>query len=86
MKKIILGLSIPFLCATIFAQRVDLDRFNFTATYRDFPDEPLPAPYKTFNVRIEAAPSLGLGYTSANLENIINIEGLKKVSGTGHGE
>lgn len=84
MKKIIFGLSIPFLCLSLFAQRVDLDRFNFTATYRDFPDEPLPAAYKTFNVRIEAAPSLGLGYTAGNLENIIAIEGLKKVTGTGH--
>jgi hypothetical protein len=84
MKKFIFGICIPFLYLGLFAQRVDLDRFNFTATYRDFPDEPLAAAYKTFNVRIEAAPSLGLGYTSANLENIINIEGLKKVTGTGH--
>src|SRR4030095_10077825 len=84
MKKISFGLLIPFLCLSLFAQRVDLDRFNFTATYRDFPDEPLPASYKTFNVRIEAAPSLGLGSTAANLDNIISIEGLKKVNGTGH--
>jgi hypothetical protein len=84
MKKISFGLLIPFLCLSLFAQRVDLDRFNFTATYRDFPDEPLPAAYKTFNVRIEATPSLGLGFTTSSLENIISIEGLKKVNGTGH--
>src|SRR6266487_1739295 len=84
MKKIIFTLFTYLLCITLFAQRVDLDRFNFTASYRDFPDEPLPANYKTFNVRIEAAPSLGLGYTAGTLENIIRIEGLKKVSGTGH--
>jgi hypothetical protein len=84
MKKIIFTLFTYLLCITLFAQRVDLDRFNFTASYRDFPDEPLPATYKTFNVRIEAAPSLGLGYTAGTLENIIRIEGLKKVNGTGH--
>jgi hypothetical protein len=70
--------------ASVFAQRVDLDRFNFTASFRDFPDEPLPNEYKTYNIRIEASPSLGLGYSASNLENLINIEGLKKVTGTGH--
>ena len=84
MKKIIFTLFAYLSCISLFAQRVDLDRFNFTASYRDFPDEPLPASYKTFNVRIEAAPSLGLGYTAGTLENIIRIEGLKKVNGTGH--
>jgi hypothetical protein len=84
MKKIVSTLFTYLLCITLFAQRVDLDRFNFTASYRDFPDESLPETYKTFNVRIEAAPSLGLGYIAGNLENIIRIEGLKKVNGTGH--
>lgn len=84
MKKIVVTVFslVSFIC--LFAQRVDLDRFNFTASYRDFPDEPLPAAYRTFNVRIEAAPSLGLGYSASNLESIIRVEGLKKVIGTGH--
>jgi len=84
MKKLVLSLCTSLALASIFAQRVDLDRFNFTASFRDFPDEPLPNEYKTYNVRIEAAPSLGLGYSASNLENLINIEGLKKVTGTGH--
>ncbi|HET9433480.1 MAG TPA: hypothetical protein VFO37_06965, partial [Chitinophagaceae bacterium] len=84
MKKLILVLCTTLLFISVFAQRVDLDRFNFTASYRDFPDEPLPVEYKTYNVRIEATPSLGLGYSATNLENLISIEGLKKVTGTGH--
>lgn len=84
MKKLILVLLTSFVFTSIFAQRVDLDRFNFSASFRDFPDDPLPSEYKTYNVRIEAAPSLGLGYSAANLENMISIEGLKKVTGTGH--
>jgi hypothetical protein len=84
MKKPLLIFLNTFLFVSIFAQRVDLDRFNFTASYRDFPNEPLPADYKTYNVRIEASPSLGLGYSAVNLENMIIIEGLKKVAGTGH--
>jgi len=84
MKKLVLTLSISLIFASVFAQRVDLDRFNFTASFRDFPDEPLPIEYKTYNIRIEASPSLGLGYSISNLENMISIEGLKKVTGTGH--
>ena len=84
MKKPILILCASLLFASAFAQRVDLDRFNFTASFRDFPDEPLPNEYKTYNIRIEASPSLGLGYSVSNLENMISIEGLKKVTGTGH--
>src|SRR6185436_5879348 len=84
MKKPILVLCTSLLFVSAFAQRVDLDRFNFTASYRDFPNEPLPNEFKTYNVRIEASPSLGLGYSASNLENLINIEGLKKVTGTGH--
>ena len=84
MKKLVLTQCTLLFFAAVFAQRVDLDRFNFTASFRDFPDEPLPNEYKTYNVRIEASPSLGLGYSASNLENLINIEGLKKVTGTGH--
>ena len=84
MKKPLLILLNTLVFSSVFAQRVDLDRFNFTASYRDFPNEPLPAEYKTYNIRIEASPSLGLGYSASNLENMISIEGLKKVTGTGH--
>jgi hypothetical protein len=84
MKKLVLIILTSIGFFPVFAQRVDLDRFNFTASFRDFPDDPLPTEYKTYNVRIEAAPSLGLGYSAANLENMISIEGLKKVTGTGH--
>lgn len=84
MKKL-LCLLITFSITTVFfGQRVDLDRFNFTTSFRDFPDEPLPDEFRTYNLRIEAAPSLGLGYTANNLDQMINIEGLRKVEGTGH--
>lgn len=84
MNRLIFTLFAFIVACSVSAQRVDLDRFNFTASYREFPDEPLPTAYKTFNVRIEAAPSLGLGYSTVNLENSVLIDGLKKVSGTGH--
>lgn len=84
MKNYYLVLVFAFITSTITAQRVDLDKFNFSVSYRDFPVNPLPEDYKTYNVRIEASPSLGLGYTTQNMSNDFFIEGLKRVEGTGH--
>jgi hypothetical protein len=84
MKKLFTFLAFTLFISGVDAQRVDLDRFNFSASYRDFPENPLPDAYKTYNVRLEASPSLGLGYSAKNLENTILVEGLKKVEGTGH--
>src|SRR5215471_11673391 len=80
MKKTILLPVFLLLLLSSRAQRVDLDKFNFTVSYRDFPEEPLPSDYKTFNLRIEATPSLGY----LNLDNGFEIEGMKRVPGTGH--
>lgn len=77
----ILGLT---AITTLFAQRVDLDKFTYSVTYREFPDEPLPREYKTYNVRVESAPSVRGGYNEASLGDQIDISGFKKVTGTGH--
>jgi len=84
MKNIFTLLFTALAVVVVKAQRVDLDRFNFSVSYRHFPENPLPPSYKTYNVRIEASPSLGLGYTTAGLSDNILIEGLKKTEGTGH--
>jgi hypothetical protein len=84
MKKLISTLIFLTTVVFAFAQRVDLDKFNFTAIYRNFPADPLKQEYKTYNVRIEAAPSVQSGVNMAYLYDGINIEGLKKVPGTGH--
>ncbi len=84
MKKIFTLVAFILFISSVIAQRVDLDRFNFSVSYRDFPEDPLPEMYKTYNIRLEASPSLGLGYSTANLTNNIQIEGLRKVEGTGH--
>ena len=59
MKRTILLLVYFLSFITINAQRVDLDKFNFTVSYREYPSEPLPSDYKTYNLRVEASPSLG---------------------------
>ncbi|MDP4292520.1 MAG: hypothetical protein Q8908_15685 [Bacteroidota bacterium] len=84
MKKLFALSGFMLFISAVYAQRVDLDRFNFSVSYRDFPENPLPQAYKTYNVRLEASPSLGLGYSVLNLENNILVEGLRKVEGTGH--
>ena len=84
MRRIFTLFLFLFTIAGSNAQRVDLDKFNFTVSFRNFPAEPLPQAYKTYNIRIEAAPSLGVGYSTSNLTNEILIEGLKKTEGTGH--
>lgn len=84
MKKITLLLCSLVLLISVNAQRVDLDKFGFTTSYRDFPEEPLPENYKTYNIRLEASPSLSLGFSTQNLASEIEIEGLKRVDGTGH--
>lgn len=84
MKGTVLTSLLFLLVFQAVAQRVDLDKFRFSVAYRDFPDEPLPEPYKTYNVRIEASPTLGVGYDQGNLEQLVDIQGLKHVTGTGH--
>jgi hypothetical protein len=84
MKKLFILSGFILSISAIYAQRVDLDRFNFSVSYRDFPENPLPEAYKTYNVRLEASPSLGLGYSAQNLKDNILVEGLKRVEGTGH--
>lgn len=71
-------------CQSLFAQRVDLDKFGFTASFRNFPDDPLPDAYRTYNVRIEAVPSLANSAEVANAVQLLDIAGMKKVAGTGH--
>ena len=84
MKNLFTLLVLTFFVSSVYAQRVDLDRFNFSVSYRDFPENPLPEAYKTYNVRLETSPSLELGYSIQNMEDNVAIEGLKKVEGTGH--
>lgn len=85
MKTALITLFCLIALTQVNAQRVDLDRFNFTAAYRNYPEDPLPNDFKTYNVRVEASPSLGLGYSAASqYAGQIEIEGLKKTEGTGH--
>lgn len=71
------------LSAALYAQKVDLDRFNFTFSYRDLPNEPLSPDYNTYSVKVNC--SLDMRSQFPDLVEQISIEGWKKVPGeTGH--
>ncbi|HSC38047.1 MAG TPA: hypothetical protein VLD19_09260, partial [Chitinophagaceae bacterium] len=67
-----------------FAQKVDLDRYNFQGSYRSLPQKPLDASYKTFSVRVEATSSVKDGFSEGSMIDAVNIEGLKKLTGNAH--
>ncbi|MBS1566958.1 MAG: hypothetical protein JST39_21430 [Bacteroidetes bacterium] len=67
-----------------FAQKVDLDRYNFQGSYRALPLKPLDASYKTYSIRVEATSAVKDGFSEMSMRDGINIDGLKKISENGH--
>lgn len=67
-----------------FAQKVDLDRYNFQGSYRSLPQKPLDASYKTYSVRVEATSSVKDGFSEMSMRDGVNIDGLKKIPENGH--
>jgi hypothetical protein len=58
MKTTFLMLLAMLFGVPALAQRTDLDRFNFTARYRNLPARPLDTAYKTYSLRVEAGNML----------------------------
>jgi len=67
-----------------FAQKVDLDRYNFQGSYRSLPQRPLDASYKTYSIRIEATSSVKDGFSESGMKEGITIDGMKKIPENGH--
>lgn len=85
MKKLLLTVGLVVLVLASYGQKVDLDKFNFTFEYRDLPRVPQNPEYKTYSVSFSASSMVRSNYGDAGLENLVNIQGWKKVSGTkGH--
>lgn len=66
------------------AQKVDLDRYNFSYNFRMLPSTPLPEGYKTYNFDISASSTMDQVFDDDMVEGSVSIEGLKKVKGQGH--
>ena len=91
MKKqlLFLVLSLLFSSKTISAQKIDLDRFEFKASYLQLPTNPFPEEYTTFSTRF-IANGINLkdaGYTNGenDLASVyFKIAGFKRVNTGGH--
>lgn len=84
MKKTILLAAFFLIYATVFAQKVDLDRFNFRWTFRALPSNPLPEEYKTYNFNISSSQSVREVYTDDRVKGTLALQGWKSVETPGH--
>jgi hypothetical protein len=82
-KPLVLGF---FITVTLFAtaQNVDLDRFFFNATYRELPRRGLDTSWRTFSVSVETGPLCKLTIKEDQLNQIVNIEGWRKLNRNAH--
>lgn len=77
MKKLSLLACVCVCFFSTFAQKVDLDKYSFTFEYRDLPLNPLGI--KSYGVTVQAPNDLRALLGGAPLEEMVSIEGLKRV-------
>lgn len=64
--------------------KVDLDRYSFSASYRDLPTGGLDTSYRTYSVRIEYGFLNKLALRRDELENQVEIAGWRRLPGDAH--
>jgi len=84
MKKPLLLYILTLISLTLAAQKVDLDRFYFTATYIDLPRKALDPSYRTYSVRVETGRLARMDMHNDNLENEVLIDGWRKLDAGAH--
>lgn len=60
-------------------EKVDLDKYSFSASYRDLPKKGLDTSYHTFSVKIEYGPLSKLALRRDELENQVYIDGWRRI-------
>ena len=86
MRKIIPLIALCALPVVLFAQKVDLDKFYFTANYRDLPRHPLDTSYHTFSVYVQTGPLSRLAIRRGEIEDQVQIYGWKRLQSKAHVE
>jgi hypothetical protein len=89
MKKFSLLLLLLFSSNLAFTQKIDLDKFNFKASYLQLPTNPFPEEYTTFSTKFVAN---GINLNDAGFANgesdlastYFKISGFKRVNSGGH--
>jgi hypothetical protein len=84
MKKVYLILLSLFCALIAFGQRVDLDKYNFNASYIDLPSMAIDTSYRTYFVEIDASSGISRDLDEENPADLVYIQGWKKLSGIGH--
>ncbi len=84
MKNLVTSIFLSFAFLPVVAQKVDLDKFTFTANYRVLPREPLDSSYHTYQVSIKANPAMRPGIKEGELTQLVNIPGWKRLSERAH--
>jgi hypothetical protein len=84
MKSSNLLFVIIVLLTSCTAQRVDLDKHSFTASYRELPRRTIDSSYRTFSVATEFSPSVTRHLSDTRPEEYIDIAGWKRLSSGAH--
>jgi hypothetical protein len=84
MKRFVFIIALIIQGLTSMAQRVDLDRFSFSANFRNLPREPLDTSYKTYTVFLETGPMLRLMNQQDELTNRVYISGWRLIPYDAH--
>jgi hypothetical protein len=78
--------TVLFLIAfsALQAQKVDLDKFIFTASYQEFPNALIDSSYHTYSVSISGTTGANSQVKESELIEDVNIEGWKKLNAGAH--
>ena len=79
MKHLYASIVAVLVTVTAFAQRVDLDKYNFNASYIDLPKMVIDTSFKTFFVEFDASTTLKRDLEELRLEEMVDIDGWKRL-------
>lgn len=75
MKNLWLLVTFLFASLGLAAQRTDLDRYSFTASYRDLPKWPIDSSFHTYDFQVQTGPAMEMILRREKPENNLFIEG-----------
>ena len=84
MKRPYYLIFLIVLSSNAWAQKVDLDKFTFTANYRVLPRKPLDSSYHTFDVSIRSSQIVRSAIKGSDLPSQVSILGWKRLNDRAH--
>lgn len=84
MKKVYIILLSILSSGICFSQRVDLDKYNFNASFVELPRMAIDTSYKTYFVELDASSGILKDLEGENIREIVNIQGWRKLPASGH--